>query len=124
MDTHRCLKVADRINNLLWHELQQGIDIERMVEEPLYARDVLLVCDAHAGTDLAALAQHFRAAAVAVEPPPEKPRRKRKGAALASGFMNSIHSIFGPTSSLPPEVDAAARPKPRPWFSRSPGIGK
>ena len=54
------LKIAQRINLLLQHELAQGIDVPRMLAQPLYARDVLLVCDAVRGSDLALLAQQFR----------------------------------------------------------------
>ena len=54
------LKIAQRINLLLQRELAQGIDVPRMLAQPLYARDVLLVCDAVRGSDLALLAQQFR----------------------------------------------------------------
>lgn len=54
------LKIAQRINLLLQRELAQGIDVQRMLAQPLYARDVLLVCDAVRGSDLAMLAQQFR----------------------------------------------------------------
>ena len=63
MNTRRCLKIAERMNALLLHELGQGVAELRMVAEPLYARDVLLVCDAMPGTELATLAQQFRVAA-------------------------------------------------------------
>jgi hypothetical protein len=63
MNTRRCLKIAERMNTLLLHELGQGVDGLRMVAEPLVARDVLLVCDAMPGTELATLAQQFRVAA-------------------------------------------------------------
>jgi len=59
---HR-LQIANRINLLLLRELGQGIAVDRLLSDALYARDVLLVCDAHAGSDLASLAVHFRAAA-------------------------------------------------------------
>jgi len=63
MNTRRCLKIAERMDALLLPELGQGVDSLRMVAEPLYARDVLLVCDAMPGTELALLAQQYRAAA-------------------------------------------------------------
>ena len=47
---------------LLMHEFGQGVDIQRLLKEPLYARDVLLVCDALRDSDLSVLAQQFRAA--------------------------------------------------------------
>ncbi|MEY3296396.1 MAG: hypothetical protein RLZZ451_2444, partial [Pseudomonadota bacterium] len=49
------------------HELGQGIEAPRMLAEPLYARDVLLVCDALAVTDGPLLARAFRRAAAAPE---------------------------------------------------------
>jgi hypothetical protein len=62
MDPRRCLKIADRIDLLLQDELGLGIDLQRMLTEPLYRRDVLLVCDAHRGHELADLARQYRAA--------------------------------------------------------------
>jgi hypothetical protein len=63
MNTSRCLKIAERLHTLLLAELGVGLDAERMVEDPLYARDVLLVADAYRSHDLATLAAHFRAGA-------------------------------------------------------------
>jgi hypothetical protein len=54
------LKIAQRIHELLQRELAQGIEVPRMLAQPLYARDVLLVCDAVRGSELATLAQQFR----------------------------------------------------------------
>ncbi len=54
------LILAQRINTLLQRELAQGIDVQRMLAQALYARDVLLVCEAMRGSDLAGLAQQFR----------------------------------------------------------------
>jgi hypothetical protein len=64
MDKRRCLKIALRIDARLRAELSEGIDADRMVSEPLYARDVLLVCDAMAGTELHRLAGLYRVAAL------------------------------------------------------------
>jgi hypothetical protein len=67
-------KIALRIDTLLQRELGQGIDVQRMLAQPMYARDVLLVCDALRGSDLALLAQQFRdAAAQADEAPNSQP---------------------------------------------------
>lgn len=91
MHTRHCLKIADRIHLLLVREIGQGLDRQRMVKEPLYARDVLLVCDALPGTDAAFLAGHFRRAAVAVDETEE--------AALAKGWTFGmsgwLNSLFG-----------------------------
>ena len=128
MNTRSCLKIADRMHELLLRELGQGVDGLRMVAEPLYARDVLLVCDAMPGTELATLAQHFRVAAneraedEAPAPPP----------AAASGFgasvVSRLSSGFGrskPGSSSTLEARAEAQdadtdpPPARSWFSPS-----
>ena len=67
MHTRHCLKLAARIHALLLQELGQGIEAARLLAEPLYARDVLLVCDALAATDGPLLARAFRRAAAAPE---------------------------------------------------------
>ncbi len=67
MHTRHCLKLAERIHALLERELGQGIERSRLLAEPLYARDVLLVCDAMVATDGPLLARAFRRAAAAAE---------------------------------------------------------
>ena len=80
MNTRRCTKIA-----------------ARMLNEPLYARDVLLVCDALQGTDLPELARLFRQAQSAAETGHDE----RQGP--PSGFSPSrfLNSIFGPSTSSP-----------------------
>lgn len=97
MNTRRCTKIAARMNALLVQALGQGIDPARMLNEPLYARDVLLVCDALHGTDLPELARLFRQAQAAAETGHEE----RQGP--PSGFSPSrfLNSIFGPSTSSP-----------------------
>lgn len=56
------LQIAARIHFLLLREIGQGIDIEQMLKQPRYERDVLLVCDACRDTELARLAQQYRSA--------------------------------------------------------------
>lgn len=56
------LQIATKIHFYLMRELGQGIDVEKMLKQPRYARDVLLVCDACPGTELATLAQQYRSA--------------------------------------------------------------
>lgn len=63
MNARRCLKIATRIGALLERELGLGVDAQRMLTERLYMRDVLLVCDAHRGSELAELATWFRRSA-------------------------------------------------------------
>jgi hypothetical protein len=50
------LQIATKIHFFLMRELGKGIDVEKMLQQPRYARDVLLVCDACRGTELADLA--------------------------------------------------------------------
>ena len=51
------LEIAARIHHLLLRDLGQGIDIDQMLRLERYARDVLLVCDAYKGEELAELAR-------------------------------------------------------------------
>lgn len=104
MNKRHCLKIADRISALLVRELNQGIDRQRMVAEPRYARDVLLVCDAHPGSELATQAQHFREALAAAQAADDKP------GGVASRFFNSL---FGDGPAPRPAGPAARRSTPR-----------
>lgn len=90
MHTHHCLKIADRIHLLLVREMGQGLDRQRMLREPLYARDVLLVCDAMHQTDAPVLAGHFRRAAAC-------PQAGERATQKSSGFSASrfFTSLFG-----------------------------
>jgi hypothetical protein len=116
MNSRRCLEIADRIDALLQDELGRGIDLQRMVAEPLYRRDVLLVCDAHRGHELADLARQYRAA-LAGTPEPDAAEERAAApsgwGAMTSGFVSSLWDAFRPsqpTSSLPPEtLDQASR---------------
>ena len=60
--SNRRLQLATRIHYALLRELGHGIEIGRLLKQPLYARDVLLVCDACSGNDLPRLARAFRGA--------------------------------------------------------------
>jgi len=59
---NRRLQLATRIHYALLRELGHGIEVGRLLKHPLYARDVLLVCDACDGNDLPRLARAFRGA--------------------------------------------------------------
>ena len=113
MNSRRCLKIAEHMNARLLTEIGQGIVAPRMLAEPLYARDVLLVCDALRGSDLANLAQLYRAA--------EKAEPADEDARPSSGFGAFLSSIFGPTSTSPGVLDAVPPPpkgRNRSWFER------
>ena len=60
--SNRRLQLATRIHYALLRELGQGVEVGRLLKQPLYARDVLLVCDACEGNDLPRLAKAFRGA--------------------------------------------------------------
>lgn len=60
--SNRRLQLATRIHYALLRELGHGIDVGRLLKQPLYARDALLVCDACGGNDLQRLAKAFRGA--------------------------------------------------------------
>jgi len=109
MNTDRLLRIANRINLLLLRELAQGVDVRRVIAEPRYARDVLLVCDALPGSDLASLAQHFRSA---LAEPADRP-------AGASRF-GADSTAFGITrGGADSELGALLKTHPVParWFS-------
>lgn len=94
-------RLAQRISQLLQRELGEGIDIRRMLAQELYARDVLLVCDALKGHELAELAQQFRDASDRDDEP-----------------QNSMPAPFVDSTSSQGEV---TRPSiwPRTWFRSS-----
>jgi hypothetical protein len=108
MDKHRCLKVALRISARLQSELGEGIDAQRMVTDALYQRDVLLVCDALAGTEAQSLAASFRRAWAL-----EKPQPLLRA---PLGIGNLLNALFGPTAPPPPDDPAqpGAPIKPKP----------
>jgi hypothetical protein len=139
MNISLSIKLAERISVLLLAELRHGIEPRRMVAEPLYARDVLLVCDACLGTELPALAQQFRAATAepsevpadrapqaAPRPLAARPTAARTvapGTGRGFGASRFISSLFGSPSTL--ELPAVAPPpKARHWFSRPGGLRK
>jgi hypothetical protein len=90
--SNRRLQLATRIHYALMREIGVGIDVGRMLKHPLYARDVLLVCDACSGHDLPRLATAFRGMD-AIE----------AGAAGASQFASLFNSSQFSTSQLSPE---------------------
>ena len=54
--------IAQRIDLHLRRQLGEAVDMQRALRDERYARDLLLVCDAMAGTELPLLARQFRAA--------------------------------------------------------------
>jgi hypothetical protein len=122
MDTPARPQITHRIHLLLRRELGQGIDEARTLADPLYARDVLLVCDAMPGSELAALAQQFRALA-----PPEAPAAAADGG-TASRWPRG-DSGFAPSGLAAPDgvpaASAGGSPAaPRRWLSPSRWLGR
>lgn len=87
--------LAQRISAGLMRELGTGIDARRMVAQPVYARDVLLVCEAMKGSELEALGQQFQA--------------------LQRG-EESIPTTTRPGSLWPESRSGAPSLSPRSWF--------
>lgn len=98
MNTRLCLTIAGRIDTALQRELGEGIDLARMLSDPLYRRDVLLVCEAQGTPELTSMAKEFREASAAAE------------AEMAGGdsgfspsrFFNSLFGALGMPSEQPP----------------------
>ena len=126
MNMRRSMKIAGRINALLVRELGQGVDPARMLAEPLYARDVLLVCEALPGSELAELAPEFRRALQAAEADPDA-RAGPPSGFRPSRFLNSLfghstgspsHSLDTPESPQPHDGQGSASKPARSWFGR------
>jgi len=96
------LQIAQRIHPLMLREIGHAIEIERLLTEPRYARDVLLVCDAVPGAELAPLAALFRRATL-----PPAATAVAPGHAQQPTEWSRDTSGFGVTH--PPPVDAPAR---------------
>ena len=108
--------IAESISRLLQRDLGQGVDARRMLNDPLYARDVLLVCEAEPGSELDQLARRFRKAPAfrMRDPAPTIP-----GGAPSTGFGASRPGV---PSGLPGM--AAGDPSRRPWYSPARWLGR
>ncbi len=84
MDHHHRLQLAHRIHLALMRELGQGIDVKQMLHSALYARDVLLVCQAYPGSELQALGRQFSQSSV--EARPQDQARRSRSSSDASGL--------------------------------------
>jgi hypothetical protein len=109
--------IAESISRLLERELGQGVDARRMLNDPLYARDVLLVCEAEPGSELDQLARRFRKAPAfrMRDPVPTSP-----GGTPSTGFGASRPA--GVPSDLPEMT--AGRSERRPWYSPARWLGR
>lgn len=108
--------IAESISRLLERDLGQGVDARRMLNDPLYARDVLLVCAAQPGSDLDQLARQFRKAPAFRMRDPALPAT---GAAPSTGFGASRPGVPAELSDL-----AASQTRRRPWYSPARWLGR
>ena len=116
------MQVATRIHFELLRELGQGVDIERMLQQPRYARDVLLVCDAYPGSELADLAMRFRLAPATPYPVADGGHAAHpiEWSRASTGFgVSKPMSMTGPDSEVahsrpaPEQTPDAAKPQPK-----------
>ena len=113
------LPIARRLHAVLLLEIEHEIEIERLVSDERYARDVLLVCDASRQTVLPQLATQFRAmsapagAAVDEAPVMDMPDSMAQRAMEAAWAPDS-HPVPAADMGHPAPVpaDAALRPAP------------
>ena len=108
-------QIANRIHLALMRELGQGIDIKQMLRSALYARDVLLVCQAYPGSELQRLGTEFRLAGIDAEP--DASPRTSDWRRDSSGFGTSRPAASGSASDFDAFIDAAhgARQATRRW---------
>jgi hypothetical protein len=94
------LQLAQRIHQLLLREIDHAIEVERLLADPRYARDVLLVCEAVPGGELQPLASLFREASRPLAGQTEEP-----GHAPQANEWGHDTSGFGVTQ--PPPMPSA-----------------
>lgn len=110
MSDSDCLYIAQRMSALLARELGEGIDSKRMVAQPLYARDVLLVCQALRDTGLPELAREFVEARDGIpRAPATAPAAAAAPAARTSGATSpATLPASSPVAPAAPAARAAA----------------
>ena len=120
------LHVAQQLHAQLLREIEHDIEIERLLSDARYARDVLLVCDACPGTGLAELANSFRALTpkpVVAKPvvesvpavphaaalaPDSWPASEPDGAALVAAALDTKRALFQRELGMTPAPGAPA----------------
>ena len=108
--------IAESISRRLERALGTGVDARRMLNDPLYARDVLLVCEAEPGSELHRLAQLFRKAPAFRM---RDPLPQAQGGAPSTGFGASRPGVPTDFSDL-----AAGGARGRPWYSPARWLGR
>jgi len=119
MDPHHRLQLANRIHLGLMRELGQGIDLKQMLNSALYARDVLLVCQAYPDTELPYLGDQFRQAAADQLTQRTDWQRDSSGFGVSKPAV-STHSGFDDFAEAMAEARQPARRwlTPSTWFAR------
>jgi hypothetical protein len=108
--------LAERIDLGLRRHLGEGIDTRRALRDERYARDLLLVCDAMAGTPLPLLARQFRAAG-------EHMAAERRAGHHAGPPQPWAADTSGFGVSKPPMAADAPMGASAPWWSPSRWLG-
>jgi hypothetical protein len=115
-------QIAQRIHLGLMRELGQGIDLKQMLRSALYARDVLLVCQAYPDSELQRLGDEFRRAGLEATPA-AMPR--------ASGWQRDSSGFGAPGPAAPgsgSDFDIGSAPAKRPatrrWLMPSTWFGR
>ena len=106
MNKRLSLKIARRMNTLLTQALGEGVDAPRMLADRLYARDVLLVCDAMEDPELRKLARMFRQAQLEMEDA-GKQVLLREPLSISS-MLNSIFGALSEPAPLAPPASPQA----------------
>ena len=112
------MQIAQRIHQVLLREIGHAIEVERLLTDAHYARDVLLVCDAMVDSEARPLATQFR------QPPMPMPMPAGAGAgAGATGSASAPGHVQRPTDgsrhtsgfgvTQPPPLKASASGLPR-----------
>ncbi len=115
--------IATRIDLQLRHHLGQGVDAGRALSDVRYARDMLLVCDAMAGTALPLLARQFRNADSLLAREAQKQQAMGRDAGPPQPWGANT-SGFGLTQLPPPASQAADKVAgKRSWFSPGRWLG-
>ena len=127
------LPIARQLQSVLLLEIEHEIEIERMVSDERYARDVLLVCDACPQTVLPQLATQYRAvwapaaaaaaAAAAQEAPAMAMPDSMARRAIEAAWAPDSRPLPAAAAHPPPPSAAALQPaQPRPpasaWLQR------
>jgi hypothetical protein len=119
------LQLAQRIHQLLLREIDHAIEVERLLADPRYARDVLLVCEAVPGGELQPLVRLFRdtsqPATGPAEPPGHAPQPNEWGRDTSGFGVTQPPPVPTPSSTRRASDSEPAPLEPRPrrsWLPR------